>query len=197
MPEFHKTLTFIAAMAIGTAAIAQDADQAGDSDAEGLSMGNNVDDPTYVKEEYEAWELKCFRSEAQDDPCQLYQLLSEGSEGNRAWPSSASSGCPRVNAGRGRRHGHRAARHPADRSRLTLADRRWARPSAIPYSFCCPGRLLRADRFHRGRCRRPSSGRPRRSLTHRAGAAPTDRATRHCRSRASPQPMTHVRTSRT
>jgi len=81
MPEFHKTLTFIAAMAIGTAAIAQDADQAGDSDAEGLSMGNNVDDPTYVKEEYEAWELKCFRSEAQDDPCQMYQLL-EGQQGN-------------------------------------------------------------------------------------------------------------------
>ncbi|MFK7941156.1 MAG: invasion associated locus B family protein [Roseovarius sp.] len=47
----------------------------------GLDMGQEVaatdDDPTYVKEEYGDWQLKCFRSEAEEDPCQMFQLLRE------------------------------------------------------------------------------------------------------------------------
>ena len=35
------------------------------------------EDPTYIKEEYGDWQLKCFRSEAEEDPCQMYQLLTE------------------------------------------------------------------------------------------------------------------------
>ncbi len=45
-----------------------------------LDMGNEAqDDPTYIKSVYEDWELKCFRSEAEQDPCQMYQLLYEES----------------------------------------------------------------------------------------------------------------------
>lgn len=45
-----------------------------------LDMGTDPDadaDPTYVKAVYDDWELKCFRSEAENDPCQMYQLLYE------------------------------------------------------------------------------------------------------------------------
>lgn len=52
--------------------------------ASGLDMGQEVgaagateEDPTYVKETYGDWELKCFRSEAEEDPCQMFQLLRE------------------------------------------------------------------------------------------------------------------------
>ena len=46
--------------------------------AEELDMGQEVEeDPTYVKEEYGDWQLKCFRSEAEEDPCQMFQLLRE------------------------------------------------------------------------------------------------------------------------
>ncbi len=37
------------------------------------------EDPTYVKETYGDWELKCFRTEGQEDPCQMFQLLKEDS----------------------------------------------------------------------------------------------------------------------
>jgi len=47
----------------------------------GLDMGQEVaateGDPTYVKETYGDWQLKCFRSEAEEDPCQMFQLLHE------------------------------------------------------------------------------------------------------------------------
>ena len=48
------------------------------SESEELDMGQEVaEDPTYVKETYGDWQLKCFRSEDQDDLCQMYQLLTE------------------------------------------------------------------------------------------------------------------------
>jgi len=69
----------------GNAALAQDdGDASGDSDtaATGLDMGQEVEeDPSYIKETFGDWELQCFRSEADEDPCQMYQLLRE-SEGN-------------------------------------------------------------------------------------------------------------------
>ena len=36
-----------------------------------------AEDPTYIKETYGDWQLKCFRSEGQEDLCQMYQLLKE------------------------------------------------------------------------------------------------------------------------
>lgn len=43
-----------------------------------LDMGRQPrQDPTYIKEDYGDWQLKCFRTEAGEDPCQMYQLLTE------------------------------------------------------------------------------------------------------------------------
>ena len=78
MPHFHKTLTFIAVMAMASAAVAQD-DAV--TDADDLSLGREVVEPTYIKEQYEDWQLKCFRSEAEEDPCQMFQLIN-GEDGN-------------------------------------------------------------------------------------------------------------------
>lgn len=47
-----------------------------------LSMGQAPADgigSTYVKESFDAWELRCVRTESGIDPCQLYQLLKDGS----------------------------------------------------------------------------------------------------------------------
>lgn len=49
--------------------------------ADGLSMGQApADGPgsTYVKESFNAWELRCIRVETGTEPCQLYQLLKDG-----------------------------------------------------------------------------------------------------------------------
>jgi len=104
MPKLHYTLPLLAALALGTPAFAQDdttttddaaAAEATETEATGtdagatdgtatagadtgLDMGQTVEeDPTYVKETYGDWELKCFRSEAEEDPCQMFQLLRE------------------------------------------------------------------------------------------------------------------------
>lgn len=47
-----------------------------------LSMGQAPADgigSTYVKESFDAWELRCVKTESGVDPCQLYQLLQDGS----------------------------------------------------------------------------------------------------------------------
>ena len=55
-----------------------DDDAAEGGAAEVLDMGRQrQDDPTYIKAEYGDWQLKCFRTEAEEDPCQMYQLLTE------------------------------------------------------------------------------------------------------------------------
>lgn len=103
MPKLLNALPLIAVLILGTALHAQEAttseaetatqtestgtDQAateGDTGsenatgAEDLDMGQEVvEDPTYVKETYGDWQLKCFRSEGQEDLCQMYQLLTE------------------------------------------------------------------------------------------------------------------------
>ncbi|MEO3415186.1 invasion associated locus B family protein [Roseovarius sp. CAU 1744] len=60
------------------AADAEPAEEGNTADADGLDMGQEVvEDPTYVKETYGDWQLKCFRSEGQEDLCQMYQLLRE------------------------------------------------------------------------------------------------------------------------
>ena len=45
---------------------------------EELDMGQEAQqDATYIKEEFGDWQMKCFRSDAEQDPCQMYQLLRE------------------------------------------------------------------------------------------------------------------------
>lgn len=45
---------------------------------EELDMGQEIQqDATYIKEEFGDWQMKCFRSDAEQDPCQMYQLLRE------------------------------------------------------------------------------------------------------------------------
>jgi len=51
-----------------------DAAQSPSSD---LDLGTEVDDPSYIKETYGDWQLQCFRTEAGEDPCQMFQLLRE------------------------------------------------------------------------------------------------------------------------
>lgn len=104
MPRFLNVLPLIAALLFGAAAYAQEtattdteepaqaepeatseAEPATETEAEaqdgtvdGLDMGQEVvEDPTYIKETYGDWQLKCFRSDGQDDLCQMYQLLRE------------------------------------------------------------------------------------------------------------------------
>jgi invasion protein IalB len=104
MPNSFRTLPLIALLAMSTALYAQEttqtdtqaedtateeAAQAGESTAteeaqtgetdpaSNLDMGQEVQDPTYIKEQYGDWQLVCFRTEAGEDPCQMYQLLRE------------------------------------------------------------------------------------------------------------------------
>jgi invasion protein IalB len=85
-------LSLVAVMAmLGLPAVAQD-DSATDP-AAGLDMGTPVDeegnpitdDPQpgqqYVRDEFEDWSVRCLRTEEGEDPCQIYQLLSD-EEGN-------------------------------------------------------------------------------------------------------------------
>ncbi len=103
MPKLLSTLPLVVLLTMGTALTAQDdtaeqaeaaeadaapaaeettqaAEGASDENVEGeaLDMGRDVqDDGTYIKEEHGDWQMKCFRSEAEEDPCQMYQLLRE------------------------------------------------------------------------------------------------------------------------
>ena len=78
-PEAETTETETTGAEAG--ATETDADPAAEEDAagvDGLDMGTEVvEDPTYIKETYGDWQLKCFRSEGQEDLCQMYQLLRE------------------------------------------------------------------------------------------------------------------------
>jgi invasion protein IalB len=88
-----RTFTLGLAVAFGTTlalpAFAQDEPAPAEGAAPaapdtGLSMGQAPADgvgSTYVKEAFGAWELRCVRTEAGNDPCQLYQLLKDA-EGN-------------------------------------------------------------------------------------------------------------------
>ena len=56
---------------------------AAEEGALGLSMGDTQPQvgQTYTREEHGDWEVRCVRTEAGSDPCQLYQLLQD-QEGN-------------------------------------------------------------------------------------------------------------------
>ena len=102
MPKLLFTLPLIAALGIGSSVFAQDdttttaedtattTEQAQPAEAaaeaegtaagteEQLDIGEEVaEDPTYIKETYGDWQLKCFRTETGENPCQMFQLLRE------------------------------------------------------------------------------------------------------------------------
>jgi len=53
----------------------------GDAAGSGFDLGREVQedpayiDPTYIKEKYGDWQMRCFRIAEGDDPCQMFQLL--------------------------------------------------------------------------------------------------------------------------
>ena len=80
-------LLFAAALSNGSVWAQSDtpAEEAADTAPDGLSLGAVEGEiavgQTYVREEYGVWQLRCVKTENDKDPCQLYQLLSDG-EGN-------------------------------------------------------------------------------------------------------------------
>lgn len=97
MSNTLSTLSFAALFALATAAGAQEdttqtdsQSQAGDAPEagqgtglnpiEGLDTGREVpedEEESYIKETYEDWQIKCFRTGTEEDLCQMYQLLTE------------------------------------------------------------------------------------------------------------------------
>lgn len=95
MPRLIYTFPILALLGLTSPAFAQeataDADTSETSQTEAaetsedtgdlaveLDMGSEPqEEPTYIKEVFDDWELKCFRSEGEEDPCQMYQLLYE------------------------------------------------------------------------------------------------------------------------
>ncbi|WP_457649020.1 invasion associated locus B family protein [Profundibacter sp.] len=103
MPDFLKLMTLGAFVAMGSSAFAQDAatpkpegetatpaaetpaqeDGQATGDPLPLDMGQEVVDErgpgtTYVKDRFEAWELRCVRvEEGQKEPCHLFQLMKD------------------------------------------------------------------------------------------------------------------------
>ncbi|MBZ8119407.1 invasion associated locus B family protein [Roseovarius sp. LXJ103] len=93
MPKSLSILSFAAALALGSAALAQEATTEGaegtapaaeaapEGDTSAFATGTEVTEaasPSYIKETFGDWSLRCFRMpEGQEDACQLYQLLRE------------------------------------------------------------------------------------------------------------------------
>ncbi len=93
MPRLLTTLSFALAFTLGHAALAQEAttpetseppeaaaDEAPTEGSSVFSTGREVtedENPTYTKETFGDWSLRCFRAQEGNDPCQLYQLLTE------------------------------------------------------------------------------------------------------------------------
>ncbi len=87
MPAFTRPLTLILTLALVAPALAQeaaapaapDAGTAAEAPAEAPAAApaaDGVGEP-YVQETFDAWQLRCVRTEDGSDPCQLYQLLTE------------------------------------------------------------------------------------------------------------------------
>lgn len=81
------SIACLAAAIIGGAALAQEAEEAPAPAPPGsdLSLGEEITDDgfgdAYLAETHGDWELRCIRVPDGSDPCQLYQLLTDG-EGN-------------------------------------------------------------------------------------------------------------------
>ncbi|WP_371060177.1 invasion associated locus B family protein [Rhodosalinus sp. 5P4] len=80
MPDYFRTLPLLAFMALAAPLAAQeDADAGGESAQPGadLSLGESDAGQTYVAATNDAWEVQCVRTEGQEDPCTMYQLLMD------------------------------------------------------------------------------------------------------------------------
>lgn len=83
MNKLSKTLSLVAAMTLGGAALAQEtAEQTPETAQDGLAMGTPVEPQSYIREESGDWKLECFRANLETEPCQLLQPLF-GAEGNQ------------------------------------------------------------------------------------------------------------------
>jgi invasion protein IalB len=82
-----QLLTLAALTALAAPLAAQDTDQPAAEETteaapgEDLSLGTTDMGSTYVQEEVGDWELQCIRTDQEEDPCTLYQLLND-QEGN-------------------------------------------------------------------------------------------------------------------
>lgn len=93
MLNMLKPLSLAALMALASPLVAQETTTEAETadPADSLSMGTEVADTAeasgpqvgeqYLKEEFGDWALRCLKTEAGDDPCQLYQLLRDA-DGN-------------------------------------------------------------------------------------------------------------------
>ncbi|MFP4237971.1 MAG: invasion associated locus B family protein [Rhodosalinus sp.] len=80
-------MSVAAAITLAAPLAAQDAEQTPAEEAQengpengpgsDLSLGTTDVGSTYVQEESGDWEIQCIRSDRQEDPCTLYQLLSD------------------------------------------------------------------------------------------------------------------------
>src|SRR6056297_31655 len=104
MPRLLQIIPLIALLGVGTSVAAQDTATSDGGEAakttqlapeteqapapetvgqeaqpeEQLDLGRTAQqDQNYIKDEYGDWQLRCFRSGAEEDPCQMYQLLTE------------------------------------------------------------------------------------------------------------------------
>lgn len=87
MHRIFRLLTIAAASALAVPLAAQDTQQPATEEAPAaepgsdLSLGATDMGSTYVQEEVGDWEIQCIRTDQDEDPCTLYQLLSDD-EGN-------------------------------------------------------------------------------------------------------------------
>ncbi len=89
MPAFTRPLTLILALGLAAPSLAQEATapaapEAGTAapaeapaDAPAAAPAADGIGEPYVQESFDAWQLRCVRTEDGSDPCQLYQLLKE------------------------------------------------------------------------------------------------------------------------
>lgn len=77
MTDLRTPLVLTLALALAGPALAQDT--AGDATADGLSLGEAVEEDAvgaaYIAETFNDWELVCIRTGEGNDPCEMYQLL--------------------------------------------------------------------------------------------------------------------------
>lgn len=78
---FARVLALAAPVALVTTFAVAQSDTSSDSStiADELSLGEVAPKigETYIKEEFGDWDMRCIRTEDGDDPCQMYQLLSD------------------------------------------------------------------------------------------------------------------------
>lgn len=83
MPKTYLSLTLAAVLALGTPAFAQEAD-APKSDVDlgtEVAQDGNALGTTYDAEKSGDWTVRCLRTDAEQDPCEMSQMLND-QEGN-------------------------------------------------------------------------------------------------------------------